>query len=101
MIVDSEKKRLKAIKLKYVFFPTKCNCCGNEYKKEKMWRFYRYGVNATYHKWHYCQNCMHSKEEVLHEIDTDANPFGLAGVDDFTFSKKDNTRMNLAFKSLR
>ena len=89
MKVNKKQKRLKAIKLKYVLFPTKCECCGEEYKREKMWQLYRYGINETYHKWHYCQNCMHSAEEVLHEIDTDEFIFGLAGIDDFkTFKKK-------------
>lgn len=96
MKVDKEQKRLKAIKLKYVLFSTKCDCCGNEYKREKMWRFERYGINKTWHTWHYCQNCMHSAEDVLNEIDTDESPFGLAGVDDFTIHKKDYTRMNSA-----
>ena len=97
MKVDKEQKRLKAIKLKYVLSPTKCDCCGEEYKREKMWQFYRYGINESWHKWHYCQNCMHSAEEVLHEIDTDESIFGLAGIDDFNhFSKKDYTRMDFA-----
>ena len=97
MKVDKEQKRLKAIKLKYVLFPTKCKCCGEEYKREKMWQLYRYGINKTWNKWHYCQNCIHSAEEVLHEIDTDESIFGLAGIDDFyPFPKKDYTRMNLA-----
>lgn len=99
MKVDREQKRLKAIKLKYVLFPTKCDCCGEKYKREKMWQLYRYGVNKTWHKWYYCQRCMHSAEEVLNEVDTDETIFGIAGIDDFnTFSKKDNTRINLAMK---
>lgn len=97
MKVDKEQKRLKAIKLKYVLFPTKCNCCGEEYKREKMWQLYRYGVNKTWHAWHYCQNCMHSAKEVLNEVDTDECCWGIAGIDSFfAFSKKDSTRMNLA-----
>lgn len=86
MKVDKEQKRLKTIKLKYVLFPTKCDCCGEEYKREKMW-----------HAWHYCQNCMHSAKEVLNEVDTDECCWGIAGIDSFfAFSKKDSTRMNLA-----
>ena len=97
MKVRKEEKRLKAIKLKFVLFPTKCACCGEEHKREKMWQLYRYGINATFHKWHYCQKCMHSAEDVLHEVDTDEFNFGIVGVDDFkTFSKKDYTRMNRA-----
>lgn len=94
MKVDKKQKRLKAIKLKYVLFPTKCRCCGEEYKREKMWQFYRYGVNNMRFEWHYCQNCMHSAEDVLNEIDTDESPYGLAGVDNYTIVKKDYTRMN-------
>ena len=70
MKVDKEKKRLKAIKLKYVLFPTKCSCCNKEYKREKMWQIYLDDVNQTWTKWHYCQNCMHSAEEVLKEVNT-------------------------------
>lgn len=99
MKIDREKKRLKSIKLKYALFPTKCRCCKEEYKREKMWHVCRYGVNATVHDWYYCQNCMHSAEDVLNEIDTDGVPFGIAFVDDFLFfEKKDNTRLNLALE---
>ena len=35
MKVDKKQKRLKAIKLKYVHSPTKCNYCGEEYEEEK------------------------------------------------------------------
>jgi len=85
--------------MKYVLFPTKCSCCGEEYKREKMWHLYRYGVNETWYKWYYCHNCMHSAEDVLNEVDTDESIFGIAEIYDFyTFSKKDYTRMNLAIK---
>lgn len=95
MKVDKEQKRLKAIKLKYVLFPTKCDCCGEEYKLEKMWQFDRWGINKSVRRWHFCQNCMHSAEEVLNEIDTDEYPFGLADIDNcIIFHKKDYTRMH-------
>lgn len=101
MKVDKELKRLKAIKLKYILFPTECKCCGEEYKRTKMWQFYRYGVNKTRNKWHYCQNCMPSAEEVLNEIDTDESCFGIADIDDFhTFPKKDYTRAIIESESL-
>ena len=97
MKTDNRKKRLKAIKLRFVFFSTKCEHCGNEYKRERMWQLYRYGINKTAYKWHYCRKCMHSAEDVLNEVDTDEFAFGIAGVDDFnTFVKKDSNRMNLA-----
>ena len=66
--VNREQKRLKAIKLKYFFFGRECASCGEKFKREKMWRVYRYGINQTCHPWYYCQNCMHSAEEVLYEI---------------------------------
>ena len=97
MKLDKEQKRLKAIKLKYVLFPTKCACCGKEYKREKMWQVYRYDMLGLDYKWHYCQNCMHSAEEVLYEIDTDEAPWGIANVDPpLGFKKKDYTRMQRA-----
>lgn len=81
MKIDKHQKLLKAIKLKYAFSPTKCHACGEEYVREYMWTFYRYGINHRHIKHHYCQHCMHSVEEVLQEIATDNSPFGLVGVD--------------------
>ena len=84
MKVDKHQKRLKAIKLKYVFSPTKCRCCKEEYKKEKMWMVHRYGANKVVVECRYCQNCMHSAEDVLNEIDTGKKPlFGIVGIDEF------------------
>jgi len=88
MKVDKEKKRLKAIRLKYVFFPTRCEKCGEEYKREKMWQCYRWGINKRRDKYSYCQDCMHSAEDVLNEIDTDEVLFGLADVDEPVVKKK-------------
>ena len=93
MKVDKEKKRLEAIKLRLVLFPTKCRCCNEEFVWERMWRVHRYGINKTCVEWNYCQECMHSQEEVLHEIYTDGLLFGIFGVDDVTIAKKDYTRM--------
>jgi aminoglycoside phosphotransferase (APT) family kinase protein len=53
MKIDKEQKRLRAIKLRDVFFPRKCKCCGDEYALEKMWSVNRYGVNATCNTWYY------------------------------------------------
>ena len=65
-----------------------------------MWQVYRYAMSGIY-KWHYCQNCMHSAEEVLYEIDTDAVPEGIVGVDDrLFFKKKDYTRTRLATEKM-
>ena len=84
MKVDKHKKRLKAIKLKYVFFPTKCRCCKEEYKREKMWLVYRYGINKVTVKCRYCQNCLRSAKDVLNEIDRPTSPlFGIIGIDEF------------------
>ena len=92
MEIDRVQKRLNAIKLKFIFLPTKCDYCGKKYKFEKMWTFYRdvpMGIGAEIKPWHSCRNCMHSREEVLEEIDTDAYPFGLYGIDPFLlFPKK-------------
>ena len=89
-----EERRLNAIKLKFFFFSRECACCKCHVKLEKMWSVWRYGINKTWHQWFYCQDCMKSAEEVLHEIDTDSIPFGIAGVDSFWgFKKKDNTRL--------
>lgn len=97
--VNREQKRLKAIKLKYFFFGRECASCGEKFKREKMWRVYRYGINQTCHPWYYCKNCMHSAEEVLYEIDTDESIFGIAVVDNFwCFEKKDCTRIKLAME---
>ena len=93
MEAKKNEKRLKAIKLKYVFLKTKCNLCQNEYNLEKMWIVYRYGINKTTHKFSYCQNCIRSKLDVLNEIDTDEYPFGIVDADSFDwFAKKDISR---------
>lgn len=100
MEIDRRQQRLNAIKLKFIFLPTKCDCCGEKYKLEKMWTFYRdvpSGIGAEIKPWHFCRNCMQSREEVLEEIDTDAYPFGLHGVDPFLlFPKKSYTRFKIA-----
>jgi hypothetical protein len=94
MKIGKEQKRLRAIKLRYVLFPKKCKCCGEEYALEKMWSVNRYGINAVCNTWYYCQNCMHSAEDVLNEVDTDENPNGIYNVDSFfAFGKKDYTRI--------
>lgn len=93
MAINNDSSRLDAIKLKYSFFAVKCERCGEEFKRIKMWQFKRYGINKTIHKHFYCQNCMHSAKDVLHEIDTDESPFGIAFVDSFVITKKDFTRI--------
>ena len=83
-----ETKRLNAIRLKFVRFEKKCACCGNFFRFEKMWHVRRSGVNRTIHDWYYCQNCMRTPKDVLHAIDTDSYPFGIANIDnDRNFSK--------------
>ena len=97
---NNEKRRLRAIKFRLVLVPTKCDSCGDTFVRQKMWTFTRYGMSASHFKWYYCQNCMHSKEDVLNEIDTDEYPFGLYRIDNFDdFEKKDDTRMNAAIAS--
>ena len=97
MLVDKNKKRLKAIKeVCPIFFARKCRCCGNEYIKEKMFSVDRWGVwtnrNRNFYEWNYCKHCMPTKEDVLTEIDTDRCIFGIAFVDEHTISKTDNTK---------
>lgn len=99
MKVDKKQKRLKAIKLRYALFSTKCECSGEEYKHEKMWKVNRWGINNSIRTWHFCQNCMHSAEEVLNEIDTDASIFGIAFVDSINFIKKNYTKIEALFKN--
>lgn len=94
MITDKDIKRLKYIKDKLVFFDTKCDCCDNYFKFEKMWIVKRWGVNKTVHNWYYCHNCMPTKCDVLNEIDTDACIFGIFPIDSFSwFKKKNNTKI--------
>lgn len=95
---DNRQERLKAIKLRYVVFPTECKICGKKHKFEKMWKFKRYYINKEVVNWHFCQDCISSAEEALEEIDTDECVFGIAHVDSFfTFQKKDYTRVNARF----
>ena len=95
MKVDIEKKRLSAIRSRFVFFEKKCESCGNRFKKEKMWLVNRWGVNNTCHTWCYCTHCMPTAEAVLHEIDTDDCFFGIYGVDENNSAfKKNMTRLN-------
>lgn len=93
MKVDIEKKRLNAIRPKFILFEKKCDACGNFFKKEKMWVVDRLGVNNTCNTWHYCMRCMPTAEAVLHEIDTDDCFFGIYGIDENRNFKKDLTRL--------
>ena len=95
MRVDIEKKRLKAIRLRFIFFERKCSSCGDIFKREKMWLVNRWGVNNTCHTWCYCTHCMKTVKDVLHEIDSDDCFFGIYGVDENSSAfKKDFTRLN-------
>ena len=102
MKVNFEQKRLKAVKSRFRIFPTKCECCGEEFYFEKMWSILRWGINETCHNWYYCKKCMHSADEVLNEVDTDECPWGIAVIDPFLgFSKKDNTRLMNRFNEFK
>lgn len=92
-----ETKRLNAIRLKFVFFERQCACCGKFIRLGKLWHVKRNGINHTVHDWHYCQKCMPTAKDVLHEIDTDGIPFGISGLDDDRAFKKDATRLEEAF----
>lgn len=77
MKIDAHKKRLKSIKSRYVFFPEKCGICKEEFVREKMWQFYRRGINNRIVECYYCQHCMHSAEEVLDHIESEHNAYPL------------------------
>ena len=83
MMVNRKKERLKAIKLKYVFFSYKCDCCENYYRKEKMYFVNLWGVNRCIVPKTFCQHCMKSKEDVLTKVDSYSGLFGIAFVDEF------------------
>ena len=93
MEIDKNKKRLRAIKDKFILFDTECSCCNRIFKFEKMWSVDRWGVNKKIFTWNYCHYCMDTKEDVLNEIDTDSCIFGIAWVDEHTITKKDNTKL--------
>ncbi len=88
MKVDKEKKRLKAIKLKYVLCATRCACCGEEFKFERMWHVYRYDSTLNCDEYYYCRRCTPSAKDVLKEIDTDECIFGIVGVDNIILCKR-------------
>ena len=84
MMIDMEKERLEKIKLVNVhFLRKKCGCCENFFVHEKMWKVPRWGINMWKYNWYYCQNCTPTREDVLEEIDTDNNAFGIYRVDGF------------------
>lgn len=93
MRINIQERRLKKIKDRFVFWGTRCECCGEVVKFEKMWRVWRDGVNHTNHLWSYCKHCMPTAKAVLHEIDTDGCIFGIAGIDERRRFKKDTTRI--------
>ena len=82
MMISKEQKRLKAIKeIRPLVFPVTCSCCNNDFVREKVFKVARWGVNKMVHDWYYCKHCMPTKEDVIHEIDTDKCIFGIAFVD--------------------
>lgn len=99
MKVDKKIRRLNAIKVKFpMLLSCECKSCHNEYLHEKMFIVDRWGVNNTIHSHSYCKQCMPTKEDVLFEIDTDENPFGIAFVDNPNISKDDCTRLTAIFE---
>lgn len=90
-----QEKRMSKIKERTIISPKCCECCGDIICFEKMYKVTRWGANKSSHAYYYCKSCMPSKEEVLNEIDTDENHFGIFGIDPFWgFKKKDYTRMD-------
>lgn len=88
MKVDLKKKRLRAVKSRFVFFPKKCSCCNEEFYFEKMWKVKRWTLNERTHDWFYCKKCIPTAEAVLHEVDTDASWYGIAFVDSYRKDRK-------------
>ena len=84
---DTNQERLKSIKQVKVYF-VRCQCrkCLNYFVHEKMWHVPRWGVNEWKYDWYYCLHCFNTKEEVLNEIDSDDNPFGVYKVDPFPYN---------------
>ena len=77
-----EQRRLDAIKLKFYIFPTECDCCRGTVKLEKMWTVRRYTEDRRCRNFYYCQECMHSAEDVLKEIDNGEDHHGIVGLDE-------------------
>ena len=87
MMVDEKQERLKKIKLETIYFRrVQCMKCRSNFVHEKMWYVPRWGVNEWKYDWYYCQHCFPTKEEVLAEIDSDDNPFGIYKVDPFPYN---------------
>lgn len=83
MRITYEERRLRAIKLRYVFFAQRCECCKDQLSFEKMWSVDRWGPRETVERYYYCQNCIRTPKDVLNKIDTDDNQFGIAFVDEY------------------
>ena len=101
MVVDRDKKRLKYIKeIHPRLFPKECKSCGELYIKEKMFKVNRWGCNYIVLTHYYCQHCLKTKEDVLFEVDSDCNPFGIAFVDDQLIDKKNKNRTKEFYKRM-
>ena len=82
-----EKRRIDAVKSKFIIFPRYCQSCMKTIIFKKVWCVKRWGVNKTVQNWYYCKECMPKPEDVIHEIDTDHCPFGIAFVDSHILHK--------------
>lgn len=94
MVIANDKERVKAIRKQYRFHSTGCTCCKKTFRFKEMWVVYRDTPNLYPVPYYYCQNCMPTAEAVLHEIDTDAINYGIAGIDTGKSFKKDTTKVN-------
>lgn len=78
MNLANVQKRLKHLRLKYVFFPKMCSCCKKTFNRTKMWRV-RAGSSATHNLiekpvYYYCIECKNSIEAALHARPTASRP---------------------------
>ena len=93
MLTKLDAKRLKAIHSRFVIIPQQCTCCEKFFSFKELWNVKRRGMYNRIYDWWYCKDCMPTTKDVLHEIDTDACPYGIAFLDDDRNFKKDTTRL--------
>ena len=91
-----QKLRLMAIKKRISHGYYKCRLCNSDiYPTETYYKVSRWYKGRSIIKICYCSDCMHSKEDVLKEVDEDSLPYGIAWIDSYkNFKKKDYTRYN-------
>lgn len=76
-------RRLRAVKLRWVLFSKKCQCCGDFISREKIYVVPQWDRKRTVENYYYCQECVHSKEEVLKTIYKNGSR-GIAYIDPYS-----------------